>query len=166
MTQQRLFPREKPTVLGIRILTSWLLNALSFAFLLPGCGSGVGATVTGLLTIDGKPAPEGIRIDYQPEGENASSSTGFTDARGEYEMMFNVHKVGVMPGECLIRVSVLEGDIDGPGVALPEGLKALKNVRIPDSFGRKSTLRQTVKPGRNRIDIVIETDATTGKGAR
>lgn len=164
MALQRLLVCVSSTVSRAWMRVGRMLGAV--ALLLSGCGSPVGATVTGLLTIDGKPAPAGIRIDYQPEGEHASSSTGFTDARGEYKMMFNVYKVGVMPGECLVRVSVLDADIDGPGVALPEELEALKNVRIPDAYGRKSTLRRTVKPGRNRIDIAIETYAASGEKAR
>lgn len=132
----------------------------SLALLPSGCGSGVGATVTGLLTIDGKPAPAGIRIDFEPQVENASSSTGFTDARGEYEMKFNVSKVGVMPGESLVRVSILP-EIDARGK--PTVAEGLEGVKLPDSVGRNSTLRKTVKPGRNRIDIAIESEAASGK---
>lgn len=125
-----------------------------------GCGNSIGATVTGQLTIDGKPAPAGVRIDFQPQVENASSSTGFTDARGEFEMMFNVNKKGVMPGESLVRIAVLPEV--GPGGA-PVVAKELQGLRIPDSVGRSSTLKKIVKPGRNRIDIAIETDAASGK---
>jgi hypothetical protein len=43
----------------------------------------------------------------------------------------------------------------------PEGIpatpEALKDVRIPDSYGRKSTLTLTVKPGHNTIDLAIDT---------
>jgi hypothetical protein len=130
------------------------------ALLLSGCGSPIGATVTGLLTIDGKPAPAGVRIDFEPQVENASSSTGFTDARGEFEMMFNVNKKGVMPGESLVRIAVLPEV--GPGGA-PVVVKELEALRIPDSVGRSSTLKKSVKPGHNRIDIAIETDAASGK---
>jgi hypothetical protein len=128
--------------------------------LLSGCGSPIGATVTGVLTIDGKPAPAGVRIDFEPQVKNASSSTGFTDARGEFEMMFNVNKKGVMPGESLVRIAVLPEV--GPGGA-PVVAKELQGLRIPDSVGRNSTLKKAVKPGRNRIDIAIESDAASGK---
>ena len=139
------------------LLRAWLGVAALF---LSGCGSPIGATVTGLLTIDGKPAPAGVRIDFQPQVENASSSTGFTDARGEFEMMFNVNKKGVMPGESLVRIAVLPevGSGGAPVVA-----KELQELRIPDSVGRNSTLKKTVKPGRNRIDIAIENAAASGK---
>lgn len=144
--------------LSIWIAFTLLLSATALS--LPGCGSGVGATVSGLITIDGKPAPAGIRIDFEPQVENASSSTGFTDARGEYEMKFNVYKVGVLPGESLVRVSILP-EVDARGkLVVAEGLEG---VRLPDTVGRNSTLRKTVKPGRNRIDIAIETDAASGK---
>lgn len=158
MTQRHLVSRSLSVSPPGRIMPALLLGAS--AFVLSGCGSGVGATVTGLLTIDGKPAPAGVRIDFEPQVENASSSTGFTDARGEYEMRFNVNKVGVMPGESLVRVSILpEVGVDGK-LLVTEGLEDLK---LPDSVGRKSTLRKAVKPGRNRIDIAIESDAASGK---
>jgi len=125
-----------------------------------GCGYSIGATVTGQLTIDGKPAPAGVRIDFEPQVANGSSSTGYTDARGEFEMMFNVNKKGVMPGESLVRISVLPEV--GPGGA-PVVAKEHRGLRIPDSVGRSSTLKKIVTPGRNRIDIAIETDAASGK---
>jgi hypothetical protein len=152
-------PRPLSAFRPNKIVAAFLLGSL--ALLPSGCGSGVGATVTGLLTIDGKPAPAGVRIDFEPQVENASSSTGFTDARGEYEMRFNVNKVGVMPGESLVRVSILpEVGADGKPVVTA----GLEGFKLPDSIGKNSTLRKAVKPGRNRIDIAIESDAAGGLG--
>lgn len=119
-----------------------------------GCTKTAGSTVIGHLTIDGKPAPAGIRIDFEPQVENGSSSTGYTDNHGRYEMRFNVNRLGVMPGESVVRISILpEISITGEP-ALPESLRA---IRLPDSVGKNTTLRKTVKPGANTIDIAIET---------
>lgn len=119
-----------------------------------GCSKTAGSTVTGRLTIDGKPAPAGIRIDFEPQVENASSSTGYTDDDGRYEMRFNVNRLGVMPGESVVRISILpEISITGEPL-VPESLRA---IRLPDSVGRNTAIRKTVQPGANTIDIAIET---------
>ena len=47
-----------------------------------GCRPSVGATAVGTITIDGRPAPAGIRVDFEPQVKGASSSTGYTDANG------------------------------------------------------------------------------------
>jgi len=41
--------------------------------------------------------------------------------------------------------------------------EALKDVSIPDSYGRQSTLTRTVKPGFNQIDIEIDTTSPPTK---
>lgn len=128
-------------------------------FLAPfcGCRPSVGATAVGTITIDGQPAPAGIRVDFEPQVKGSSSSTGYTDAKGRYELKFNVNTIGVMPGESLVRLSI-QPTFTGDGKpSLPEELRA---IRLPDSVGMKSTLRRTVKPGANQIDIAVDTVAT------
>jgi len=126
-----------------------------------GCGPrGVGATCTGTVTIDGKPAPAGIRIDFQPAGPAGSPSMGITDALGKYELRFTATRLGVMPGECLVRVTVPR-EMSAQGIpTVPEALKA---VVIPDHYSQHSTLMRTVKPGPNQIDIEIDTRSAAPK---
>lgn len=127
-----------------------------------GCGPrGVGATASGILKIDGEPAPAGIRIDFQPDGPKGSPSIGITDDKGRYELWFTPGNKGVMPGECRVMVQ-------RPPAAGPDGPRqmpdALKNMRIPSAFaGEQSPLTRTVKPGHNTIDIEIDTASAPAK---
>jgi hypothetical protein len=128
---------------------------------LVGCGPrGVGATATGIVAIDGQPAPAGIRVDFQPQGDKGSPSMGITDAQGRYELFFTAARKGVMPGECLVRVTVMP-EMSAEGI--PQVPEALKDVRIPDHYGRQSSLMRTVKPGSNQIDIEIDTSPAKAK---
>lgn len=136
--------------------------ALLMVVILPfvcGCRPTVGATAVGTITIDGQPAPAGIRVDFEPQVKGSSSSTGYTDANGRYELKFNVNTIGVMPGESLVRLSI-QPTFTGDGKPLmPEELRA---IRLPDSVSRNSTLRRTVKSGANQIDIAVVTDGNGG----
>lgn len=107
-----------------------------------------------MLTIDGRPAPAGIRIDFEPQAEQGSTSTGYTGTDGRYEMRFNVRKVGVMPGESLVRISIEYCNNPGTKPSVPEHLKG---ITLPPTVNVESTLRKTVKPGHNEIDIAVET---------
>lgn len=90
---------------------------------LAGCSRGVGATASGTVTLDGQPAPAGIRIEFEPQIKGGSSSAGYTDASGRYELMFNVNTVGVMPGESIVRLSIQPTfSVDGKP-SLPEQLR-------------------------------------------
>lgn len=137
--------------IGIALVTGLVLASFC------GCGPSIGATAVGTLTIDGRPAPAGIRVDFEPQVKGASSSTGYTDANGRYELRFNVNTVGVMPGESLVRLSI-QPTFTGDGKPfMPEELRA---IRLPDSVSRRSTLHRTVKSGANQIDIAVATGAT------
>lgn len=117
-----------------------------------GCQRNVGATAGGVVTINGKPAPAGIVITFQPQVANSSASIGVTDAAGRYDLRFNARLRGVLPGESVVSLAIVtEPDAQGV-VTVPE---PLKGIRIPPSFGTKSTLRRIVKPGANVIDIEI-----------
>jgi len=138
-------------------LRAWrIAAACAAAVFAGGCGRSTGATVSGRITIDGKPAPPGIRIDFQPQVPNSSSSTGYTDAEGRYVMRFNVNVLGVMPGESMVKLSILPDMAANGPAAIPE---ALREIKLPDSVGMNTALRKTVKPGHNEIDIAVETDA-------
>ncbi|NCA10653.1 hypothetical protein EBR56_02405 [bacterium] len=136
---------------------AWPWRAVFFGLLaLIGCGRrDIGATASGRVTIDGQPAPAGLRLDFQPQGSGGSPSTGVTDAAGRYELWFTAAHKGVMPGEC--RVMLQPGRESGPDghPRIPEALKAL---RLPEAYaGDRSPLLRTVKPGHNTIDISLQT---------
>lgn len=145
---------------GMRI-TGGLALALCVAAAGNGCGPrGVGAMCAGVVTIDGQPAPAGILVEFQPPGPKGSPSLGITDAAGKYELRFTAARKGVMPGECLVRLSVMP-EIGADGIpVLPE---ASKIVRIPEHYGRQSKLTRSVKPGHNQIDIDIDTKSAAPK---
>jgi len=132
------------------------LSLVSVVIALAGCGrDGVGATAVGVVTIDGKPAPAGIQIDFQPLGPGGSTSTGITDAQGRYDLFFTAARRGVMPGECQVRLSIT--DAPGPN-GIPTVPEQLKGVRLPEAYrGDGSPLTRTVKPGHNTINIEIDT---------
>lgn len=137
----------------------WIAGVIAcVAAVMGGCGPrGVGATASGILTIDGKPAPAGIRVDFQPDGPKGSPSTGITDEKGRYELWFTPGNKGVMPGGGRVMIQL-------PRATGPDGPRqmpgALENIRIPAVFaGEQSPLTRTVKPGHNTIDIAI--DATS-----
>jgi hypothetical protein len=125
---------------------------LSGVAALSGCGSPVGATTQGAVTIDGRPAPPGIQVYFEPQFRGGSPSTGVTDDAGRYALRFNVNTVGVMPGEYVVRLLVPQ-ELGSDGI--PRVKKELRDVRLPESVGRNSTLRRTVKPGANQIDVSI-----------
>lgn len=117
-----------------------------------GCQPGVGATATGVVSFKGQPVPAGVMVQFQPERPNASPSIAVTDAQGRYDLRFNARIRGVMPGESVVSLSIVrEPNAEGK-VVLPD---ELKDFFIPADYGEKSTLKKTVKPGANVIDIDI-----------
>lgn len=68
-----------------------------------GCGNGL-STLSGMVTIDGKPAPKGLSFEFSPTGAG-SSSYASTDQDGKYEAMFTFQKKGIQAGEHLVRIT-------------------------------------------------------------
>ena len=129
---------------------------LGLVILAAGCNQGgVGATASGVLTIDGKPAPAGIMLEFQPQVAGSSPSMGITDASGRYVLKFNVNTVGVMPGDSVVSLSIPPtGGPDG----VPKVSESLASLRLPkECVGPNSKLIRTVKRGSNTIDIAIDT---------
>lgn len=116
-----------------------------------GCGASQ-SQVEGAVTINGRPAPAGLIIEFQPQAAGSSPSLGRTDAAGRYELWKTGREKGIAPGPCVVRISIAPASADnGPPTLPPE----LKNLSIPAKYGTASTLSYDIAPGQQTIDIDI-----------
>ena len=113
---------------------------------LSGCGNPDFSTVTGTVTLDGQPAPEGIYVLFSPQVEGRSTSYGVTRIDGTYEMWFTRSQKGARVGENVVRLVIPYSD----------HLNTLEGVHIPPEYNRNSTLNFEVKPGSNTYDIAVK----------
>ncbi|MDR1270278.1 MAG: carboxypeptidase-like regulatory domain-containing protein [Planctomycetaceae bacterium] len=69
-----------------------------------GCNNGPNtASVSGVVTIDGKPV-EGVHLKFSPKsGERPS--VGYTNERGEYTLSFTQDQKGCIPGEHVVTIN-------------------------------------------------------------
>jgi hypothetical protein len=126
-----------------------LILLLGLAFiLLNGCDTSPipFGRVTGKLTIDGKPAPENVKVYFYPQFQGGSYSIGVTDAKGNFEMKFSTTRKGVEAG--LNKVQIENPDT-GRAVIPRAVLKA----------NNKQLWEQTidVKQGKQTLDFNIDT---------
>ena len=128
------------------------LAACGFAVALVGCGGPDGpklATVTGTITIDGKPV-SGAGIQLISQEPNGSVAYGMTDESGQYEMAFGQKRKGAFPGKNKVilnsdsRISVGGEKYDGSEV-------------FPPKYNTKSEEFVNVKEGESNVfDFKVE----------
>jgi len=76
---------------------------------LVGCDSGVPVgKVTGVVTYAGAPLT-GAEVEFTPKGDG-TSSVGFTDQEGEYELQYTLHRKGALLGSHAVQVRSLSMD--------------------------------------------------------
>jgi len=123
------------------------LTTLLFCLLLAGCGSeGDLARVKGKVTLNGEPL-EGAIVQFQPTAEDGSPSAGKTDANGRYELMYTFDTPGAMPGEHIVSIRTAAAYYE------EEDGDDQPQERVPAKYNSRTTLRRTVKPGRNTFDF-------------
>ena len=84
-----------------------------------GCGNGL-KPVAGTVVVDGKPAMEGARVVFHPQG-NTKIANGVVGADGSFEMM-TYQKKGVMPGDYKVTLINSTKSIPTPDFdAVPAG---------------------------------------------
>ena len=125
----------------ISISTFAQLLACGLAVVLVGCGGASGpklASVTGKITIDGKPVT-GAGIQLISQEPNGSVAYGMTDESGYYEMAFGQSRKGAFPGKNKVvlnsdsHISVGGEKFDGAEVFPPEyNTKSEKIVEVKD----------------------------------
>ena len=115
-------------------LATWcMIWGSSTIFLLSGCGKGVVeaelAPAEGLVRINGKPA-ENILVQFLPvvpDGEPGPTSTGVSNAAGEFELTTTDGKLGAVVGRCKVLL------VDMTEERAPQGVEA-KPPRIPSNL--------------------------------
>lgn len=119
-----------------------------------GCGRSDWGYVTGLVTVDGKPVGPGTLV-FEPtdsENRNGTSSLGYFDETGRYQLLSVGQVQGAVAGE--YRVLVMVG---APGSLSDENAK-LTDVptKIPARYADYGAgLTANIKPGDQAIDFPL-----------
>jgi hypothetical protein len=97
------------------------------------------ATVSGRVTVDGKPV-ENLDITFQPD-EMRPASYARTDASGHYELGYKRGVTGALLGQHTVRIRSL----------------AANAPQIAEKFNTQSELRREVIAGENVFDFDVTT---------
>ncbi len=99
------------------------------------------AAVHGRVTLDGQPLPN-TSVVFQVSGKSLSG--GFTDEKGEYELIYKRGVKGAIIG--MNQVTILE-----------DTQRTHASQRVPAHYNQNSELQQEVKPGDNEINFDLTT---------
>jgi len=117
-------------------------------------------TVTGTITLDGKPLV-GVAVVFQPE--SGRPARGKTDVDGKYELTYIRQTKGSRVGPNRVEIAPSEeGEVseeaesdDGEGqgsAAKPQSARPI----VPARYNVKSELKVEVKSGANTFDFALE----------
>ena len=116
-----------------------------------GCGSEFGATVTGVVKLDGKPITPGF-VTFAPADSTAVPAGSDLDSSGRYELKTN-KKTGLAPGKYRVSIQAFRPP------TVPEGQRSFEPSEplVPEKYLQVTTsgLEYTVEPGNNTIDIEL-----------
>ncbi|NQT15322.1 MAG: hypothetical protein HQ582_21375 [Planctomycetes bacterium] len=128
--------------------------SVAIAFCMTGCFGGGPelGTVTGTVTLDGKPLAE-AQVTFQPK--DGSYSVGTTDSAGRYELEYTRDKPGAIVGSHIVRIKTQTTSTDESGneIQVPQ--------RVPEKYNYRSMLLRQVEPGENRFDFKLESEPET-----
>jgi hypothetical protein len=113
---------------------------------LPGCGGSNMTTVTGKVTLDGEPIPEGY-IAFLPEGPGKGGGGPITN--GEY-------KVDVQNGKNRVEITASKKMALPAGQTNMYGEKEEVRQYIPDKYNAKTELKEDIS-GPRQIDFALKT---------
>jgi hypothetical protein len=155
MVQEKSFPTvSSGTFRGFVLGTLLHLAAL-------GCSRG-GAPlgeVRGTVKLDGKPVPQAL-VTFQPTGNVGTYSAAYTDASGEYRLVYSRTRHGAWVGEHEVTIStaVEVADENGRTKRNPE--------RIPARYNKRTELIRQVSARANRIDFDLESSGIATQAAK
>lgn len=120
-------------------------------FIATGCGDGGGSdqpdlgTVTGVVTMDGKPLAN-VTVVFTPTAGRPSNAK--TDAAGNYELGYLRDTRGAVIGSHQVSISTPQENPTPPGQVYKDP--------IPAKYNTKTTLTADVKEGANTFDFQLE----------
>jgi len=119
---------------------AWLASLMVGAIALTGCDSGP-STVSGTVTVDGKPLENGA-ISFLPSaGEGPTAGTSIKAGKYTAE---------VPPGSKRVEITGYEVIGQEPAYGDPNGpMKDKTKSVVPPKFNQQSTLTADIKPGAN-----------------
>ncbi|MEW4562712.1 hypothetical protein AB1K70_09310 [Bremerella sp. JC770] len=126
-----------------------ILLAVAALLLVSGCYNNNLSTlgsVTGTVYINGKPAPKGINIEFDPVEQGVRGSNATTDASGQYEADYTLTRKGVRLGECVVKLS--------PPLVVPKGPRHKRKLPYPEEYYEEIT-RVEITSGYNTVDLEI-----------
>ncbi len=130
----------------MRLSSKQLIAAFSVvaALFIIGCGNTAPdtpetGTVTGVVTLDGKPLPK-VTVTFQPD--EGKPSFGATDENGKYELTYSADVKGAKIGNHTVRVTTRT---EAPG----------EKELLPAKFHKDSKIKKEVKAGPNEINIEL-----------
>jgi hypothetical protein len=114
--------------------------------------------VRGHVRLDGNPVIGAVVIF---EADDGSYSFGRTDNSGEYRLMFNSEKSGVLPGPKLVRISTMQTLMDEESAAFVEEpsempAKMPHKELIPARFNTQSQLRTVVDANTTELNFDLD----------
>jgi hypothetical protein len=122
-----------------------LVAASTALLLIIGCDAGTGlSSVTGTITLDGKPYPS-AQVRFVPE--TGRPSIGITNESGTYSLIYIRDEKGAAPGSYKVDVTTVHvsaSDTDG-------GKEPAE--KVPPKYNKATELTATVESGENVIDF-------------
>ena len=134
--------------------------------------------VTGIATLDAKPL-SGVTLEFVNAADE-SYSYGYTDAQGNYSLMFDSRTAGTIPGEKAIRVrtgkpaGVAEagGEAASPGVAIGEEVDAedpdaapAAADGVPACYTSTGSLTVIIPQRDCRVEVRLASDCKSGEAS-
>lgn len=128
---------------------------LALLVMLAGCRGEIPlSTVTGHLTIDGRPTPQGVRVVFTPQGPDPTPCTGVTNDQGMFVMYYKPGMKGLLAGRYSVSIALSGDEGTGP-VMLPP---ALVGLTIPPEYRTGSSVLTCDVPRSGTVfDINIPT---------
>lgn len=137
-----------------------MLVLVSTLLIWSGCGPAGPelVTVTGVVTLDGKPVPKAT-ISFLPSGEKGSPSYGRTDLQGKYELGYSLDKKGALIGNYNVEIAVArlsaaeKAELKASGEEVPDD-----SITLPQKYNKAGSLTAEVKSGANEINFALTSD--------
>ncbi len=140
----------------------WVCGGLGLIMQMSGCESRIRtdyssldlAEVSGMMTLDGIPL-YGATVQFV--AADGTYSAGLTNERGEYTLMFNSEKAGVLTGPKTVRIVTGSSEGDGESDEVPAHSSGSAEF-VPDCYNRDSRLTADVVPGSQTFDFDLTSD--------